>query len=342
MITLDNTKLMITLRNSPTKVKSNIPDAMFEITLHMKQINYRHLHYFYTVATEGGVHKAANKLNVTPQTVSGQISSMESYLGFSLFTRVDKRMVLSEMGNIAYTYADDIFRLGAELSDVLTRQVVRGEVNYVVGVIDSVPKIFAYDLLRESFKVEKQLKLNVREGDFESLLSEFALNKLDLIISDRPIPPRFGVKGYSHIIAESGFTFFSSTDLPLPDVNNFPACLNNYPVLMPGDKSLQKSLLLSWLDSESVYPTIVAEFDDTALMKLFGQEGHGGFFSPTMIEPFILSQYQPLRIIGRTVAVKDQFYAITPQRRVANPATQFVIQEARKLTMRAVNDHLED
>lgn len=299
----------------------------------MKQLNYNHLQYFYTVAREGGVHRAAKKLHVTPQTISGQLSSMENYLGYQLFNRVDKRLVLNEMGQIAYAYAEDIFRLGAELGDVLSAQKAKGELNYVVGVLESVPKIFAYDLLHKSFSLEKQVKLTVREGDFSALLKEFAVNRLDLIISDRPIPPRMGVKGYSHLMAESGFTFYTSPRLPELDAENFPQCLNGYPVLMPGDNSVQKNLLLSWLESEGVSPKIIAEFDDTALMKMFGHEGHGGFFSPTMIEPFVMKQFPNLRMIGREQVVKDQFYAISPQRRVANPVTKQVIQEARKLSL---------
>ncbi len=300
----------------------------------MKQLNFNHLHYFYVVAKEGGIHRASEKLHITPQTISGQITSMEKYLGFTLFDRVDKRLILNEMGTIALRYAEDIFSLGDELAYVFSSGETQGDLPFSVGILDSVPKIFAYDLLRQSFKLGPAVKLNAREGDFDSLLSEFALNKLDLIISDRPIPPRLGVKGSSHIMSESGFTFFAAKSIEFDPTTRFPQCLNGVPLLLPGDKSLQKGLVMSWLSGQDVTPKVVAEFDDTALMKLFGQEGHGVFFTPTTIENFVLEQFT-VEVIGRVNDVKDQFYAILPERKVAHPAAALVLNEARLISLEA-------
>lgn len=281
------------------------------------------------VAKEGGVHKAAEALNVTPQTISGQLVGMETYIGFPLFIRQGKKMVLNEMGRIVYSYAEDIFNLGVELSDVINLQEYRGEVPFHVGIIDAIPKVLAFDLLEKCFSLDEPVILKAREGSFEFLLSEFALNKLDLILSDRPIPPGLGVKGYSHFMVESGFSFFVKKDRMSILKKGFPRSLHREPMLFLGDKSIQKNLVLSWLDSEGVHPNIVAEFDDSALMKLFGQKGYGVFFAPTITEKFVLQQFD-VSVIGRTELVKERFYAITPNRKVVHPATEKVIEHAKK------------
>lgn len=293
-------------------------------------LNYNHLLYFYTVAKEGGVNRAAEKLFVTPQTISGQIATMEKNLGYRLFDRVDKRLELTELGQVACTYAEEIFHLGDELRQVLSSRQIPARRTLTVGILDSIPKILAYELLKTCVCGDASVKLNVCEGDFERLLSDFAINKIDLIVSDRPMPAYMGVKGFNHKVAESGFTCFVSKSFTFDGSREFPECLHGSPMLTSGDRSLQKNLILSWLESLQIQPRIIAEFDDTALMKLFGQEGQGFFFSPTIIETFLLRQYDDIRIVGRTEAVTEQFYAITPQRRIADPVIQEMIDVWKK------------
>ena len=304
----------------------------------MKQLNYNHLFYFYNVAREGGVHKAAEKLHITPQTVSGQISSMEKYLGYELFNRVEKRLVLNEMGSIAFRYAEEIFSLGTELTEVLSTKEIRAELPFNVGIIDVVPKIFAYHLLQACFSLERSVHLSAREGSFEYLLSEFSLNKLDLIVSDRQVPPVLAMKANSQVIAESGFTFFAAKNHPVFSGKAFPQCLDEAPIIVPGDKSMQKSLVLSWLNNQSIHPRIVAEFDDSALMKLFGRQGHGAFFAPTLIEAFITAQFD-VDILGRTDEVKSQFFAITPQRRTIHPLTRTLLDRGKSLSQQHLSGY---
>jgi len=294
-------------------------------------LNYNHLLYFYSVAKQGGVHRAADKLCVTPQTISGQIATMEKNLGYPLFNRVDKRLELTEMGRVAFSYAEEIFRLGDELRQMLASGQAPEGRNLTVGVLDSVPKILAYDLLKICVHEDFSLKLHVCEGDLERLLSDFAINKIDLILSDRPMPSYLGVKGFNHKITESGFTCFVSQLFDDDISGDFPECLNGMPMLISGDRSIQKNLILSWLESRRIQPRVIAEFDDTALMKLFGQGGQGFFFSPTIIEAFILQQYSDIRVVGRTKSVTEQFFAITPQRRIADPVIQKMIDMWKKM-----------
>lgn len=296
----------------------------------MKQINYNHLFYFFVVAKEGGVAKGAKRLNVTPQTISGQIAAMEDYIGFKLFNRDGKRLVLNEMGQIAYSYAEDIFGLGNELANVLSANPLSQEVTFTVGVIDVIPKVFAFDLLKKVFDLDFEVRLICREGDFDSLLAEMALNRLDLIISDRPLPPRVGVKAYSHYLGESGFTFFAEKKLAKKCNKNFPQSLNHVDFLMPGDRSAQKNNILSWFESEDIHPHVIAEFDDTALMKFFGQDGLGVFCAPTSIERFVLQQFD-VEIIGRVESIKEHYYGISPERKIRHSVVEKLFTAAKNL-----------
>lgn len=300
----------------------------------MKQLNYNHLQYFYTVVSEGGIHRAAQKLHVTPQTVSGQIAQLERYLGYPLFDRSVKRLVPTRLGKEAAKYAATIFQEGDKLSRLLDKGELDINLTFQVGVLDSIPKIFAYDLLRQCFMLEQKVQLKLHTRELESLLGEFALNKLDLIISDRPIPPEMSIKGYSHAIAESGFSFYVAEFNHKVHPEHFPQCMDKAPMLLPGDNSMQKNMVLSWLNEKELSPLIMGEFEDTGLMKLFGQEGHGIFFSPTMIEPFVLEQYQ-VQLLGRTNEIKETFYAITPERKVMHPAAVKIIEEAKRLSSNA-------
>lgn len=297
----------------------------------MKQVNYNHLYYFYVIAKEGGIGRAAERLNVTPQTVSGQLGALEAYLGLQLFDRVGKRLTLNDLGNLTYGYAEDIFGLGAELSSLLSGGYVGLQMRFSVGVVDAIPKIFAFDLLKHCFSVDQDIQLISREGDFQYLLSEMALNKLDLIISDRPLTPGVGVKAFSHPLGDSGITFFAEKRLAKKIKGAFPDCLHGVDFLIAGDNSSSRNNLLSWFDEIGVRPRIVAEFDDTALMKFFGQEGYGVFSTPTSIEPFILKQFN-VKVLGRTEEVKEQYFGISPERKIRHAAVEKLFEEARRLT----------
>lgn len=296
----------------------------------MKKINYNHLLYFYTVATEGGVHKAAEKLNVSAQTISSQIASMEDYLGYKLFQRVDKRMVLNEVGQLTLSYAADIFRKGDELSKILTNSSLYTNRTFSVGMLDSIPKTLAYDLLRQCLHMDNKVTLKVYLGSIDSLMERFALSQLDLVISDQPAPVDPNVRALSHRMADSGFTFFTSGDDNSLDPEDFPACLNDTDMLIPGENTMHRDLIISWLDANEIYPNIVGEFEDSGLMKMFGEKGYGVFFTPSILEPYVLDQYD-VKVLNRTNAVSEQFYAITPARSVMHPAAELVINQARVL-----------
>ena len=296
----------------------------------MTPLNYNHLYYFYVVATDGSIAKASARLHLTPQTISGQISSFEKQVGVTLFDRDGKKMRLSEMGQLIYSYAEDIFLLGDEVKEILKTQQPAHWVTFTVGITDVIPKILAYQLLSPVLKMEDSVRLICTEGDQESLLADLAVNRIDLVLTDQPLQPGSLVKAYNHQLTESGFTFFATKRLATKFKKDFPQSLSGQPFLMQSKQSAARQRLSLWLEQHDVSPNIIAEFDDSALMKSFGQAGYGIFTGPTLIEEYIESQYD-VNIIGRTEEIKEHFYAITPERRIKHPAIVEI--------MSAINSH---
>ena len=290
----------------------------------MTPLNYNHLYYFYTVAREGSIAKASASLHLTPQTISGQITKFEAQIGVNLFDRKGKTLQLSDMGRLIYSHAEEIFQLGNELSNVLKTQRPISWQTLSVGITDVIPKVLAHQLLKPALRMSESIRLVCHEGDQISLLASLAVNKLDLIITDQPLEPGGHIKAYTHQIAESGLTFFATKEKASEYREGFPQSLSSQPFLMQSKKSAVRQRLIMWLDKVGVTPTIVAEFDDSALMKSFGQEGYGVFSAPTIIEKYIASQYG-VEIIGRAEECIDRYYIISPERKIKHPAVVEIV-----------------
>ncbi len=285
----------------------------------MARLNYNHLYYFYAVATDGSIAKASQRLNLTPQTISSQITTFETQLGFDLFNRVGKRLQLSEKGRLVFSYANDIFQIGDELKSVLQTQEPARLQTLTVGITDVIPKTLAYQLLSPALSLDQPVRLICNEGDQESLLADLAMDKIDMILTDQPLQPGSQVKAHNYQLTDSGFTFFASEPLALVCREGFPQSLSGQPFLLQGKKSAVRQRLSSWLEKHDIAPNIIAEFDDSALQKSFGQGGYGVFAAPTIIEKSIASQYQ-VEIIGRTQEVQEHYYATTLEHRLKHPA----------------------
>jgi LysR family transcriptional activator of nhaA len=289
----------------------------------MTPLNYNHLYYFFHVATDGSITRASKRLNLTPQTISGQIAAFEEQLGVKLFRREGRRLRLSEQGRQIYAHADEIFQLGREIRQLLQTESASAE-TFRVGITDSIPKILANRLLQPALKAVDKLRLQCHEGDQETLLAELAVSRLDCIITDQPLPSGSHIKAWNYRILESGFTFFAVPELAAACREHFPASLSGKPFLAPGRKAGSRSFLKAWFEKHGITPEIVAEFDDSALLKSFGQTGLGVFASPTIIEEYVTSQYG-VAVIGRTREFVDVFYAISPERRLQHPATLEIV-----------------
>lgn len=296
----------------------------------MKQLNFNHLHYFYAVAKEGSVTRAADYLHVTPQTVSGQLATFEEYIGAPLFERRGKRLEPNSLGQITLRYADDIFSLGRELSRTLASHDVGQVSNFNVGVVDAIPKVMLFEILNCCFDLENRFVLDCSEGDLSSLLADLSINKLDLIISDQPLPVGVSVRAINHYLGESGMTFFARTQDAGLYKSNFPQSLHQAPFLMPGKNSALHRNLISWFVDSRIAPRITAEFEDSALLKFFGQQGRGIFCVSTAVEQDVLAQFE-VSVIGRIDSVTDRYYAISPERKIKHPAVDTVLETAGKL-----------
>ena len=291
-------------------------------------LNYKHLHYFLTVARTGSITRAAEKLHLTPQTLSGQISTFEERLGAKLFTRNGRRLELSEAGKQALGYAEEIFQIGTELEAVLKQEGGQRARVFRVGIADVVPKATAYQLLAPVLQLPEPLKLICREDRLEELAAELALHRLDMVLADRPLPANMDIRGFSHPLGDCGITFLAAGDLIQRLDGGFPSCLNAAPMLIPGEGSALRVALLRWLERKKLQPLIVGEFDDSALMSAFGQGGAGIFPVPLTTAPDVMRQYQ-VSEIGRVEEVRERFFAISVERKLSHPAV-IAVSEAAK------------
>ncbi len=292
-------------------------------------INYKHLYYFWMVAKEGGIARASERLHLTPQTISGQLGLLEESLGENLFSRVGRNLELTETGRLVLSYADEIFSLGGELEEMVRNLPGDRPLLFKVGVADVVPKSIAYRLLAPALQLPEPVRIVCREGAIDSLLAELAVHRIDLVIADGPIPATVNVRGFNHPLGECGVTFFAAPALAQQLEGVFPDNLDGTPLLLPGETTVVRSRLLQWMDGLHIHPRIVGEFDDSALMKAFGQTGVGVFIAPTAIAKEVEKQYgvQP---IGQTEEVREEFYAISVERKISHPAVAVISETARE------------
>jgi LysR family transcriptional activator of nhaA len=295
----------------------------------MKHLNYNHLLYFNTVAREGSIARASETLHLTPQTISGQIKLLEEAVGAPLFDRIGRGLVLSKTGHSVNQYADAIFALGNELTQWVSGNQSGATATVNTGIVNSIPKMVAHRVLHSALEIEPPLRLVCRENDLQSLLGELAVHRLDLVLSDRPIPAGFSVKAYNHLLGESGIYFYGEDRLAERFGPGFPESLEGAPVLLPSHGTALRRNLDAWFEEIYVAPRIVAEFDDSALLKAFGEAGAGLFPAPRVVEQELRHTYH-VRPIGAAGAIKETYYAISPERVVKQPAVRRITDAARR------------
>jgi len=291
-------------------------------------LNFKHLHYFLAVAKYGGVNRAAERLHLTPQTLSGQLSQFEQRLGTSLFHREGRRMELSATGKLALSYAEEIFQVSAELEALLRGGPEELAIPFRVGIADVVPKSIAHQLLAPVLTLAEPVRLICREDRLERLLADLAIHRLDMVLADRPMPPGLDVKGHSHLLGECGVAFFASPELAARQGTDFPTSLEGAPMLIPSEDSALRAPLMRWMERRGLHPRVVAEFDDSALMKAFGQSGAGIFPAPAAMALEIEAHYG-VALLGQTEDMRERFFAISAERRLTHPAVVAVRETAR-------------
>ncbi len=290
-------------------------------------INYKHLHYFWVVAKEGGIARASERLHITPQTISGQITLLEDYFDEDLFKKAGRNIELTETGRLVLNYADEIFSLGGELEQMMHHLPNYRPKQFRVGVVDVVPKSIAHRILLPALQAPDAIRMICREADLDTLLAELSIHRLDLVLADRPIPSTVSARGFSHKLGECSVSFFATEELQKQLVGVFPKCLNGAPLLLPSSGNQLRANIDQWLDNNRIHPRIVAEFDDSALMKAFGQKGVGIFLAPSAIKDEVIKQYG-VKHIGQALEIKESFYAISVERKIVNPIASSVIEAA--------------
>lgn len=292
--------------------------------------NFKHLYYFWRVAKTGGVARAGEELHLTPQTISGQIQLLEDYFRAPLFARRGRSLELTEAGRLALEYAEQMFSLGAELEESIRERPQGGRaIEFRVGVADAVPRSIASRLLAPATRIPEPVRIVCRGWKLDSLLAELAAHRLDLVLSDAPIPPSVSVRAYSHPLGRSGTSFFAASGLLRQHKGKFPGCLEGAPLLLPGEDTALRPRLERWRNANKLRFRAAGEFDDTALMKAFGALGLGIFPGPSVLEAEIEAQYG-VKALGRAPEIFEEFFAISVQRRVTHPCVAAMATAARE------------
>jgi len=295
----------------------------------MERLNYHHLLYFWMVAREGTVARAATQLRLAQPTLSGQVHALEDALGEKLFERAGRGLRLTEMGKVVYRYADEIFALGRELAGSVKGRPSGRPLRLAVGVSDAMPKLVAYRLIEPALALPQSVRLVVHEQSTERLLAALALHELDVVLTDRVAPPGVSVRAFNHLLGDCGVTLFAAPRVAARYRRGFPRGLDGAPFLLPGETSTLRRGLEQWFEKQRIQPRIVGEFDDSTLIKVFGQAGKGVFAAPSIIESSVRRQYG-VSIVGRLERVREHFYAVSAERRIKHPAVVAITESARR------------
>lgn len=287
----------------------------------MANLNYKHLHYFWVVAQEGSMTRAAERLNVAIQTISGQLSLLERQLGKALFTPQGRGLALTEAGRVALGYADQIFQLGDALVEAVGRSGQETALRLRAGISDGIPKLLAYRLLSSATQLPGEVRLICDEGEFEDLLADLALHRLDVVLTDRPAPFGGNLKVFSSPLGRFDTGLFGTAELVDRYAPGFPHSLDGAPLLLPTRHHALRARIDRWLDDIGVRPRIVGEFEDSALLNTFGRGGLGLFPAPLLLAEQILSQLEA-RPLGAMSGVSEEIFALSSERKIRHPAVE--------------------
>ncbi len=288
--------------------------------------NYKHLYYFWVVAKEGGISRAADKLDMAVQTVSAQVRELERDLGYALLKPAGRGLVLTDAGLAAMQQADHIFQLGENLPAVVRDAVSTPTVRLAIGISDGLPKLVVHRLLKPVI-AEPNLRLLCHEGEFDGLLGDLALHRLDIVLSDRAAPPNPNIKLYSHALGSSALAWYATPALVKAAKKNFPHSLAEMPILLPTGHTAVRARLDHWFEQQAIRPRIVGEFEDSALLKTFGASGMGVFPAVAWVHDDLLACYAVQRL-GPCEGVTEHFFAIGTEKKVQHPLVQRLLQPA--------------
>lgn len=287
-------------------------------------LNFRHLLYFWAVAKEGSITRAAERLGLSVQAISTQLGQLERQLGQSLLAPRGRSLALTEAGRTALAHADQIFQLGDRLRDALAEPSA-GRIRLAVGITDAVPKLIAFRVLEGVLRLHPRLRLECIEGEFDHLLGELAVNRLDLVLADRSAPQRANLRLQSKLLGKLAIALYAAPGLQEEYGADFPARLQGAPMLLPVRSDPLRAGIDAWLEAHDIQPQVIGEFSDSALLKTFGRAGLGLFPAPLALQEDIRVQFAALPI-GELSGVSESWYAIATQRRLQHPAVSSILE----------------
>lgn len=291
-------------------------------------MNFRHLYYFWVVAKEGSITRAAARLGLAIQTVSTQLTQLEQSIGKSLLMPQGRSLVLTEAGRLALGYADQIFLLGEQLQEALA-EADSVRTRLTVGISDSLPKLTAFRLLEATMRLPNPVRLVCYEDQFDALLADLALHKLDVVLTDRAVRSGTTLRVFSHMLFESGTIVVGAPVLAHAYAEGFPASLNGAPFLLPTRNNALRGRIDEWFELHNVRPDVVGEFEDNALLNTFGRRGAGLFFAPAALAADLQEQFGAL-LVGQVPQVREQVYAISNERKIKHPAVEAILSSVHE------------
>ena len=295
----------------------------------MDWLNYHHLHYFWRVAREGSVSRAAEQLHLTQPTLTAQIRRLEKALGQKLFQKRGRLLVLTPEGEQVYRYADEIFGLGQQLIAAARGERSVSAARFAIGISDSLPKLTTYRLVEPAFTLQPPHQLYVRIDKTERLLAELAVYGLDVVIADVPMLPTLRVKAFNHLLGETTVTVFGVAALARSLQRNFPQSLDGAPMLLQTPNTAVRQSLDQWFAAKQMRPRIVGEVEDMTMLQTLAQHGHGAFIAPTVVRHEVCRRYH-VQAIGELPQVRERFYAISVERKITHPAVRAIAEAARQ------------
>jgi LysR family transcriptional activator of nhaA len=290
----------------------------------IRKLNYQHLLYFWSVVRTGSLTQASDELALSPPTISAQLRTLEERLGEKLLAKSGRRLVPTEMGRLVYGYADEIFGLGHDLVEAIEQRPTTRPLRLLVGIDDVVPKEIAYRFLKPVMELGRPVRLICREGTLERLVADLAVHELDVVLSDAPLTPHHNVRAYNHSLGSWATVWMATPTLARTLRRGYPGSLDGVPVLLPTDDTAIRRKLDQWLLKHEVHPLMLGEFEDYALLREFARAGHGFAPVPSLLEEQFRREYGLVRV-GAADGVMGEFFAISVERQIRNPAVAAMI-----------------
>jgi LysR family transcriptional activator of nhaA len=294
----------------------------------MEWVNYHHLLYFWTVAREGGVARAAEVLRLAQPTISAQVKLLEEALGAKLVVRQGRGLALTSTGELVYAYAEDIFSLGREMLGAVRQGLTDRPLRLHVGLVDALPKSLARMLLRPAFGLERPVHLTVTEGKLVDLVADLAVHRLDVVLSDNRVHGSMAQRVYHHELGDCGVTFMARPPLSTRLRRDFPRSLDNEPALLPTESTALRTSLDRWFMAHDLRPRVIAEIEDSALIKDLAEDGLGYFAVPEVVVEEVKRRHR-VQVIGAAADCRETVFAISAERRLTHPAVQAVTSASR-------------